>query len=824
MTTYHTRNPLGSTEPKDLFDNAENLDHRENDLENEEWEDRFGRSRLTWHGIEKRHERQQEKFNDDFQQFLLNSGYEDLGDYDEGLVLTSRNQVFRYDGELYRASAALELPYTTTGVWSEESTLFVSVGDGALRQQLSEADGGKFVGFMQPFQGAILRDVMKRMQHDSPLTARDFGAMGDGVSRTLGDEFASYGQAVAHYPFIANMGTPAEVMQFELDGVAIRAALEVATRPVGLNDGSFRFNSTLPIYGSGNPFGAGAILVGEGTYATDLLYTGTDVTRNAIEILSGRRDSGNANSTRAGHRVENLLLRMDESAVCNSFLWIEAGCFHYTVERMRALIQGRPARAVIELSSGGGTSYSVGPSFRDITITGQNNTLTGLPIPVGIWLAGVIEAIFDAVKVYSTEVGWRFGASNSMESRNVADTVLIRCHSEIGKGSARGNGTDAGVALQFFQGVNLQFYGCKSSCGADGGAGGQRVMTFNAAATQSRSIVFRDQYIWNIAGTSSTSNAIEVLAGARFYDIRFDHPTVNAPGGIISIADTADSVIQWDKPTYVSTNARRSRPKFNVRGVDFAAVTLADKTSATVDLPEFQLAYAEPFLASLTSYGSGCFVTAYKSSGHAQGVGCVINETAGDVNLSAGRFRWRAFDPDEIRAVRRTQWDPPSIASGGQQSTTVAVPEAQLGDFVVAAFGVTATGGLGQVLLSAYVSAPGYVTVLLTNFMSVARNFPLSDLAIYVLDHQFDMFNAVAYDPPNIASGNGVTTTVPVPGARKGDFVVASFSGDLQGLIMNAQVNDDDSVAVRIHNETGSAVDLASGTLSVGVYKRHNSL
>lgn len=164
MTTYHTRNPLGSTAVKDLYDNAENLDHRENDRENEEWGDRFGVPRLTWHGIEKRHERQQQEFEDQFEQFLLSSGYEDLGDYGPGLHLTSRNQIFRYNGELYRPSAVLDLPYTTTGVWADESGLFVSVGDAALRQELAAPTGAELVDFKQPGVGARQRTVADKFR------------------------------------------------------------------------------------------------------------------------------------------------------------------------------------------------------------------------------------------------------------------------------------------------------------------------------------------------------------------------------------------------------------------------------------------------------------------------------------------------------------------------------------------------------------------------------------------------------------------------------------------------------------------------------------
>lgn len=52
MTTYNTGNPIGSTSVKDLYDNAENLDHLVNDPIAESWPDRLGVPRKTWHGIE----------------------------------------------------------------------------------------------------------------------------------------------------------------------------------------------------------------------------------------------------------------------------------------------------------------------------------------------------------------------------------------------------------------------------------------------------------------------------------------------------------------------------------------------------------------------------------------------------------------------------------------------------------------------------------------------------------------------------------------------------------------------------------------------------
>ncbi|EMH4161667.1 hypothetical protein RJ498_000883 [Pluralibacter gergoviae] len=52
MTTYNTRNPLGSAAVKDLYDNAQNLDFALNDITKIMWEDRFGNERMSFHGFE----------------------------------------------------------------------------------------------------------------------------------------------------------------------------------------------------------------------------------------------------------------------------------------------------------------------------------------------------------------------------------------------------------------------------------------------------------------------------------------------------------------------------------------------------------------------------------------------------------------------------------------------------------------------------------------------------------------------------------------------------------------------------------------------------
>jgi|GEM_PF-974761 len=47
MATYNTGNPLGSTDPRDLYDNSQGLDKAVNDTEGDTWTDRFGVVRPT---------------------------------------------------------------------------------------------------------------------------------------------------------------------------------------------------------------------------------------------------------------------------------------------------------------------------------------------------------------------------------------------------------------------------------------------------------------------------------------------------------------------------------------------------------------------------------------------------------------------------------------------------------------------------------------------------------------------------------------------------------------------------------------------------------
>lgn len=172
-TPINTGNPIGtwgSVDPRDLVDNAAIIDRWVNDQTITQWRDRFGVQRLTWNGMEiafqqAQDDRQsafdaeqvehQEQFDvaqaqreSDFNAFLLASGYQFIGDYDADgpLTISQVNQIFSKDGEFWRADPALGLPYTTINDWVTDEPNFVSVGDAALRQELTTGAGSGMVG------------------------------------------------------------------------------------------------------------------------------------------------------------------------------------------------------------------------------------------------------------------------------------------------------------------------------------------------------------------------------------------------------------------------------------------------------------------------------------------------------------------------------------------------------------------------------------------------------------------------------------------------------------------------------------------------------
>jgi len=163
---YNTGNPIGSADPRDLYDNAENLDELVNSQDKTEHPDRLGVPRKTWHGMASEFDGDQARRESEFvdaqadkqQRFnllLANSGYEYLADYAAGIEITEYNQVLRDTaGELWRAAATTTLPYTTDGTGLPEGGAFVAVGDADIRNDLAAGVGAGKGGML--VAGAVI--------------------------------------------------------------------------------------------------------------------------------------------------------------------------------------------------------------------------------------------------------------------------------------------------------------------------------------------------------------------------------------------------------------------------------------------------------------------------------------------------------------------------------------------------------------------------------------------------------------------------------------------------------------------------------------------
>lgn len=146
---FNTGNPVepnGSTDPRDLKDNAAIIDKLVNSSDLT-WLGRLGKTLKTWAGMTAEHEAAQARRDAEFQGFLQNSGYEVPVAYAAGISITRSTQTVLYNGEIYRPEPS-SLPFFTT-TFPADSAKWVANGDNSLRQELSFPAGSGKIGFDQ---------------------------------------------------------------------------------------------------------------------------------------------------------------------------------------------------------------------------------------------------------------------------------------------------------------------------------------------------------------------------------------------------------------------------------------------------------------------------------------------------------------------------------------------------------------------------------------------------------------------------------------------------------------------------------------------------
>ena len=129
---YNTGNPIGSTSPKDLSDNARNLDHLLIGGE-AAYSDRKGVPRKSWTGMESEFSADQADRIVQFHAFMDASGYEPPIAYAAGILLDRTTKTVSYLGNEYRARGSL-IPFTTSN-WAADESKLKLIGDDSLRQE-----------------------------------------------------------------------------------------------------------------------------------------------------------------------------------------------------------------------------------------------------------------------------------------------------------------------------------------------------------------------------------------------------------------------------------------------------------------------------------------------------------------------------------------------------------------------------------------------------------------------------------------------------------------------------------------------------------------
>ena len=139
----------------------------------EYYTDRLGVKRLTNTGRNNKFNAAQQERESRFDAFIQSSGYEVIGDYTAGpLTITEYNQLIRYNNELYKLTAATNIPFTASGKTDEtwtttDSAHFVSVGDAALRQNLGSSEPGMGAGISKLEQPGNVQNALREFYADA---------------------------------------------------------------------------------------------------------------------------------------------------------------------------------------------------------------------------------------------------------------------------------------------------------------------------------------------------------------------------------------------------------------------------------------------------------------------------------------------------------------------------------------------------------------------------------------------------------------------------------------------------------------------------------
>ncbi|MCK1065094.1 hypothetical protein [Pluralibacter gergoviae] len=181
-----TKNAVPSTDIRDHLFAGAKLDEEATSGQ-DVYIDRLGRAHLTNTGRNNKFAAELQAMVDRFNAFIERSGYQVIGDYEDGpLTITEYNQLVRYKNELWKITADTDIPFTTAdntdASWeSSDKEHFVSVGDGALRQNLGASDGA----YLSGYKNSTVGDELDALQFAKYVPDIYFGAFFENTTSAI---------------------------------------------------------------------------------------------------------------------------------------------------------------------------------------------------------------------------------------------------------------------------------------------------------------------------------------------------------------------------------------------------------------------------------------------------------------------------------------------------------------------------------------------------------------------------------------------------------------------------------------------------------------
>ncbi|HBP4946799.1 TPA: right-handed parallel beta-helix repeat-containing protein [Pseudomonas aeruginosa] len=284
--------PLGSKDPRVLYNNAENMDVAMNSVEQERWMDRGPQRpplpRWTYWGMEQNYNR-----------FISNSAWE-LPPlvYVDGSQLTVErsSQVIERDGNLYSVKLPASFPVELSGTWSADEPLLVFRSDQSLRQELAGQDRDAVLGWKRRQLSASI-DTIYQLADSIPIRVWEFAEL---VSDKPSADPSTWNWTPAFQALIS----------------AAQAAIAATGKPVSVFIGPGKFQVTsVQMFSDIHVFFGGAEIVAHPSSVDALRIFDARGELNNLGFYGPGTINGNKDSFDVNHRQHGIALVADNVIV-----------------------------------------------------------------------------------------------------------------------------------------------------------------------------------------------------------------------------------------------------------------------------------------------------------------------------------------------------------------------------------------------------------------------------------------------------------------------------------------------------------------------------